>query len=173
VPLDALLVFSGLSPKLGPIAQWGLALERKQIVVDTEKFETSTATIFAIGDINWYPGKLKLILSGFHEAALADLNWLGILWHEGPGSGGPHSPYSQSERMAHYQAVFETLRKGGWIYPCKCSRREVASSLNAPHGFDEEPVYPGNCRPAEPTVFARAVHVNWRFRIPRPELMRF
>jgi thioredoxin reductase (NADPH) len=71
VPLDVLLVFFGLSPKLGPIAEWGLALERKQIVVDTEKFETSTPGIFAVGDVNTYPGKKKLILSGFHEAALA------------------------------------------------------------------------------------------------------
>jgi thioredoxin reductase (NADPH) len=71
MPLDALLVFFGLSPKLGPIAEWGLALERKQIVVDTEKFETSVPGIFAVGDINTYPGKKKLILSGFHEAALA------------------------------------------------------------------------------------------------------
>ena len=71
VPLDLLLVFFGLSPKLGPIAQWGLGIERKQIVVDTEKFETSIPGIFAVGDINTYPGKKKLILSGFHEAALA------------------------------------------------------------------------------------------------------
>ncbi len=71
LPVDMLLVFFGLSPKLGPIADWGLALERKQIVVDTEKFETSVPGIFAVGDINTYPGKKKLILSGFHEAALA------------------------------------------------------------------------------------------------------
>jgi thioredoxin reductase (NADPH) len=71
VPLDALLVFFGLSPKLGPIAEWGLDLERKQVVVDTEKFETNVPGIFAVGDINTYPGKKKLILSGFHEAALA------------------------------------------------------------------------------------------------------
>ena len=71
VPLDMLLVFFGLSPKLGPIADWSLELWRKQIVVDTEKFETSAPGIFAVGDINTYPGKKKLILSGFHEAALA------------------------------------------------------------------------------------------------------
>ena len=71
VPLDALLVFFGLSPKLGPIAEWGLGLERKQVVVDTEKFQTNVPGIFAVGDINIYPGKKKLILSGFHEAALA------------------------------------------------------------------------------------------------------
>jgi thioredoxin reductase (NADPH) len=71
VPLDVLLVFFGLSPKLGPIAEWGLGIDRKQLVVDTEKFETSVPGIFAVGDINTYPGKKKLILSGFHEAALA------------------------------------------------------------------------------------------------------
>ena len=71
VPLDVLLVFFGLSPKLGPIAQWGLDIERKQLKVDTEKFATNTPGIFAVGDINTYPGKKKLILSGFHECALA------------------------------------------------------------------------------------------------------
>ena len=69
--LDHLLVFFGLSPQLGPIAQWGLEIERKQVGVDTEKFETNVPGIFAVGDINTYPGKKKLILSGFHEAALA------------------------------------------------------------------------------------------------------
>ncbi len=71
LPLDCLLVFFGLSPKLGPIADWGLEIDRRQIVVDTEKFQTNIPGIFAVGDINIYPGKKKLILSGFHEAALA------------------------------------------------------------------------------------------------------
>ena len=72
LPLDDLLVFFGLSPKLGPIADWSLEIERKQLkVMDTEKFETNIPGIFAVGDINTYPGKKKLILSGFHEAALA------------------------------------------------------------------------------------------------------
>jgi thioredoxin reductase (NADPH) len=65
-----MLPFFGLTMKLGPIADWGLNLHENLIPVDTEKFETSEPGIFAIGDINWYPGKLKLILSGFHEAAL-------------------------------------------------------------------------------------------------------
>ncbi len=71
IPLDILLVFLGLSPKLGPIADWGLDIERKQVVVDTERFSTNIPGIFAVGDINTYPGKKKLILSGFHEATLA------------------------------------------------------------------------------------------------------
>lgn len=70
-PLQSLLVFWGLAPKLGPIAEWGLDINRKTINVDTEKFQTNIPGIFAIGDVNYYPGKKKLILSGFHEAALA------------------------------------------------------------------------------------------------------
>lgn len=68
---DALLVFFGLSPKLGPIAEWGLDITKKSIKVDTESYQTNIPGIFAIGDISDYPGKKKLILSGFHEAALA------------------------------------------------------------------------------------------------------
>jgi thioredoxin reductase (NADPH) len=71
IDCDYLLVFWGLAPKLGPIAEWGLDLNRKTVNVDTEKFETNIPGIYAIGDINYYPGKKKLILSGFHEAALA------------------------------------------------------------------------------------------------------
>lgn len=71
IECDAMLPFFGLTMKLGPIADWGLHLNENLIAVDTEKFETSVPGIFAIGDINTYPGKLKLILSGFHEAALA------------------------------------------------------------------------------------------------------
>ena len=69
-PCNALLAFYGLTMKLGPVANWGLSLHENLIPVDTEKFETSIPGIFAIGDINTYPGKLKLILSGFHEGAL-------------------------------------------------------------------------------------------------------
>jgi thioredoxin reductase (NADPH) len=71
IPCDVMLPFFGLTMKLGPVADWGLNLHENLIPVDTEKFETSVPGIFAIGDINHYPGKLKLILSGFHEGALA------------------------------------------------------------------------------------------------------
>jgi len=71
ISVDDLLIFFGLSPKLGPIADWGLDIERKQVSVDTEKFQTNIPGIYAVGDINIYPGKKKLILSGFHESALA------------------------------------------------------------------------------------------------------
>jgi thioredoxin reductase (NADPH) len=82
VPLDVLLVFFGLSPKLGPIADWGLEIERKQLKVDTEKFSTNVPGIFAVGDINTYPGKKKLILSGFHECALAAFGAMPIIFPE-------------------------------------------------------------------------------------------
>lgn len=71
IAADDVYVFWGLSPNLGPIAEWGLDIEKRQILVDTEKFQTNETGIFAVGDINTYPGKKKLILSGFHEAALA------------------------------------------------------------------------------------------------------
>lgn len=109
----------------------------------------------------------------FSQAAIEDLHWLGIHWHEGPDVGGPCAPYSQSERRRFYLNAFETLRIAGAIYPCSCSRREVASALSAPHVLDEEPLYPGRCRPAEPVVFEQNTRLNWRFRIPHPEKIAF
>jgi thioredoxin reductase (NADPH) len=71
LPLDYLIVCQGLSPRLGPIGDWGLPMERKLLPVDTATFETAAPGVYAVGDINTYPGKLKLILCGFHEATLA------------------------------------------------------------------------------------------------------
>ncbi len=84
LPLDTLLVLQGLSPKLGAVADWGLDIERKQLAVDTEKFQTSEAGIFAVGDINTYPGKKKLILCGFHEAALASFAAAALVFPDTP-----------------------------------------------------------------------------------------
>ncbi|TXI75102.1 MAG: NAD(P)/FAD-dependent oxidoreductase [Limnohabitans sp.] len=80
LPCDQLVMALGLSPKLGPVAQWGLQIERKQLVVNTETFATSAPGIFAVGDINTYPGKKKLILCGFHEATLAAFGAAAHLW---------------------------------------------------------------------------------------------
>ncbi len=79
-PCDQLVMALGLSPKLGPVAHWGLQIERKQLVVNTETFATSAPGIFAVGDINTYPGKKKLILCGFHEATLAAFGAAAHLW---------------------------------------------------------------------------------------------
>ena len=98
VPLDMLLVFFGLSPKLGPIADWGLQIERKQLVVDTEKFSTNIPGIFAVGDINTYPGKKKLILSGFHECALAAFGAAPIIF---PEKGKIHLQYTTTSPKLH------------------------------------------------------------------------
>ncbi len=84
LPADLLLVLWGLSPKLGPIADWGLKLERKQVVVDTERFETSVPGIFAVGDVNTYPGKKKLIVCGFHEATMAAYAAAAIVFPDRP-----------------------------------------------------------------------------------------
>ena len=98
VPTDMVLVFFGLSPKLGPIAEWGLQIERKQLVVDTEKFSTSIPGIFAVGDINTYPGKKKLILSGFHECALAAFAAAALIF---PEKGKIHLQYTTTSPKLH------------------------------------------------------------------------
>ena len=82
--LDALLVFLGISPKLGPIANWGVDLQQKQVLVDTATFQTNVPGIFAVGDINTYPGKRKLIVSGFHEATLAAFACAEIIYPDQP-----------------------------------------------------------------------------------------
>ncbi|MFY9940207.1 MAG: tRNA glutamyl-Q(34) synthetase GluQRS [Silvibacterium sp.] len=105
-----------------------------------------------------------------YRAMLEDLHWLGIRWQEGPGLGGPYGPYSQSERREHYLAAWRTLRDGGFIYPCRCSRKDLAQAISAPQETDDEgPIYPGTCRPlagAGQEEHAAPVGVNWRFRVP-------
>ncbi len=97
VPTEILLVCLGLSPKLGPMADWGLAMDRKQLAVDTERFATSIPGIFAVGDINTYPGKKKLILSGFHECALAAFGAADVVY---PGKK-PQLEYTTSSSRLH------------------------------------------------------------------------
>ena len=103
----------------------------------------------------------------FTAAAIEDLQWFGFRWQEGPDIGGAHGPYTQSRRMALYDEAFERLHAGGFIYPCKCSRQDVQRSLSAPHEGEEEPLYPGTCRPAQPVASAHSrAGINWRFRVP-------
>ncbi len=91
----------------------------------------------------------------YAEAALEDLRWLGMDWDEGPDVGGAFGPYAQSERGDVYFEAWKRLREGGFIYPCRCSRKDLAAAVSAPHegagrGQDpeDEPVYPGTCRPS-------------------------
>jgi thioredoxin reductase (NADPH) len=98
VAAEQMLVFYGLHPKLGPVAEWGLELEKKALKVNTENFQTSVPGIFAIGDINTYPGKKKLILSGFHEAALAAF-------------GIQHHLYPQKRQFLQYTTTSPIMQK--------------------------------------------------------------
>ena len=128
----------------------------------------------------------------FVKAVLEDLRWLGIQWAEGPDCGGAFGPYSQSERRAHYLAAWAKLRERGMIYPCTCSRRDVAQAALAPNDLDDEPVYPGRCRPAvvgiadavvgaagrrprgtAEAAVATCAGVNWRFRVTDGEEVCF
>jgi glutamyl-tRNA synthetase len=111
----------------------------------------------------------------FVDAFIQDLQWLGIRWSEGPDVGGPFAPYSQSERRASYLGVWRILRDLGFIYPCTCSRKDLAQSASAPHDVDDEPVYPGTCRcrVAQAANYESPAGVNWRFRVPEGEIIQF
>jgi len=112
--------------------------------------------------------------SEFVQAMIEDLRWLGIHWQEGPDCGGPYGPYSQSERRDHYLTAWRALRDGGFIYPCSCSRKDLAQSASAPNDLDDEPIYPGKCRSrTDAGDFDRPAGVNWRFRVPDGELVGF
>ena len=110
----------------------------------------------------------------FVSAMYEDLAWLGIHWNEGPDCGGRHAPYSQSERREIYLAAWKLLRDGGFIYPCTCSRKELAQSASAPNELDDEPLYPGKCRErTDASSFKEPGGVNWRFRVPDGEEIAF
>jgi len=110
----------------------------------------------------------------FVAAMYEDLRWLGISWSEGPDCGGPHAPYSQSERRTCYLEAWRRLRDDDWIYPCTCSRKDLASAATAPHDSDDEPIYPGRCRSrTDAAAFSLPVGVNWRLRVPDGEVIEF
>ena len=110
----------------------------------------------------------------FVAAMIEDLQWLGIHWSEGPDCGGPYAPYSQSERRAFYLDAWRQLRDGGFIYPCICSRKDLAQAASAPNDADDEPIYPGRCREhTDASQFANPAGVNWRFRVPDGEETAF
>jgi len=134
----------------------------------------------------------------FAVAISADLRWFGLDWDEGPDVGGPFVPYVQSARRRFYLKAWEKLCDRGCIYPCKCSRKDVLEASLAPHDENEEPIYPGTCRPASvaaavstageidppprtsgttaasDTAAARAaMGTHWRFRVPDGERIDF
>jgi glutamyl-tRNA synthetase len=104
----------------------------------------------------------------FVQAMYEDLQWLGIRWQEGPDCGGPYTPYAQSERRGFYLQTWRRLRDAGFIYPCTCSRKDVAQAASAPNNdVDDEPIYSGMCRGRrDANSFSEPAGVNWRFRVP-------
>jgi glutamyl/glutaminyl-tRNA synthetase len=123
--------------------------------------------------------------SEFVEAMIEDMHWLGISWSEGPDCGGPFSPYTQSARRGHYLNAWKRLRDLGLIYPCMCSRKDVARSASAPNDTDDEPLYSGKCRPNSISSTERTGNssvrtnhggpagLNWRLRVPDGEEVCF
>jgi glutamyl-tRNA synthetase len=128
--------------------------------------------------------------SQYAEAALEDLRWLGIRWQEGPDKGGPFAPYLQSRRLDVYLDAWRRLVRNGYLYPCRCSRKDLESALAAPLESawpgaagnplldppDDEPIYPGTCRPPQdigPTANELHEGINWRFRVPDGEAVEF
>lgn len=116
----------------------------------------------------------------FVSAMLEDLRWLGIAWDEGPDVGGPHAPYSQSQRREHYLAAWRELVMGGHVYPCVCSRKDLAAAAQAPHETAAAPLdehlYPGACRPrpgAPIPPHKDPAGINWRFRVHDGETISF
>lgn len=125
----------------------------------------------------------------YAEAAYEDLRWLGIRWQEGPVQGGPFAPYLQSKRHSLYLDVWHRLLRGGFLFPCNCSRKDLAAAGTAPHEsgkqepLDDEPIYPGACRdriggaPQLPGPTRAELEIpdgfNWRFRVPDGEAIEF
>jgi glutamyl-tRNA synthetase len=135
--------------------------------------------------------------NAYAEAAMEDLRWLGIRWLEGPDKGGPFAPYQQSHRKNLYLAAWRKLLHLGYLFPCRCSRKDLETALGAPHEslsadgksngkrepLDDEPIYPGTCRRFQghapqlpgPTVseIETPEGLNWRFRVPDGEEIVF
>jgi len=117
----------------------------------------------------------------YAAAMIEDLRWLGLVWQEGPDVGGPFAPYEQSRRRQFYLAAWARLVGEGHVYPCSCSRKDLLRSAGAPHegpqpAAEDEPVYPGTCRPRPGRRPSRAREprgLNWRFRVPDGEEISF
>ncbi|MGA2351796.1 MAG: glutamate--tRNA ligase family protein [Terracidiphilus sp.] len=133
----------------------------------------------------------------YAEAAFEDLRWLGIRWQEGSDVGGPYAPYAQSQRLDMYLAAWRKLLRSGFLFACRCSRKDLEAALSAPHEsfspgannsgefdpLDDEPVYPGTCRKLagdiSPQLNSATNEIevpgnfNWRFRVPDGEVIEF
>jgi glutamyl-tRNA synthetase len=112
-----------------------------------------------------------------------DLTWFGFSWQEGPDVGGPFGPYCQSERLSLYRSALQRLQEIGCVYPCTCSRQDVRRALQAPHQGEDEPIYPGTCRPKSASNStgqstttpdkSPAARATWRFYVPDGQIIQF
>jgi len=109
----------------------------------------------------------------FVAGAVEDLQWFGLSWSEGPDCGGAFGPYSQSARTDRYAEALKTLVERGFLFSCRCSRRDIRSAIQAPHAAEDEPVYPGTCRTLVPREDPLTLGVTWRFRVPDGERIGF
>ena len=108
----------------------------------------------------------------FVSQMIEDLRWFGFDWQEGPDCGGPFAPYNQSERRKLYRAALEKLRRGGFVYPCTCSRKDIQQAVAAPHPEDGESIYPGTCRQNRESEIVNR-KFSWRFRVPDGKTISF
>ncbi|HEY2736323.1 MAG TPA: tRNA glutamyl-Q(34) synthetase GluQRS [Polyangiales bacterium] len=158
-----------------PTGALHLGIARTALVAWLRARAASGKLIMRIEDID-----LPRVVPGSAQTMLADLRWLGLDWDEGPDVGGPHAPYVQSRRSALYAEAIARLCAGGFVYPCSCSRKEIAEVASAPHG-DLGPIYPGTCRPPAKAAGGRPAagasgstrRPSLRFAMPSPpELVR-
>jgi glutamyl-tRNA synthetase len=108
----------------------------------------------------------------FVAAMTEDLRWFGFQWQEGPDCGGALGPYTQSERFHLYRGALETLKAGGFVYPCTCSRKDILHALSATHEGEDEPMYPGTCRANRKSDIVDRKY-SWRFRVLDGETISF
>lgn len=121
--------------------------------------------VMRVEDIDRNRSRAELV-----DRILDDLRWLGLDWDEGPDVGGPHTPYEQWPRRSLHAQALTTLKQSGRVYPCFCSRRDIASAASAPQTPGDELRYPGTCRGVVPGAAARRIESGdrhaWRFRVP-------
>jgi glutamyl-tRNA synthetase len=137
-----------------PTGSLHLGVARTSLVAWLRARKHAGVLVMRIEDID-----MPRVVSNSAQAIMADLRWLGLDWDEGPDRGGPHIPYEQSQRLQLYASALETLEQRGYVYPCTCSRKDIASIASAPHG-DLGQLYPGTCR-------------NGATRSDRPPALRF
>jgi glutamyl-tRNA synthetase len=138
-----------------------LGIARTALVAWLRARRANGALILRIEDID-----TPRVVAGSAESIMSDLRWLGLDWDEGPDVGGPHAPYLQSQRGALYEVAIERLRARGFVYPCTCSRKDIAGVASAPHG-ELGALYPGTCR-EHPSHPERAAALRFKQTGPAP-----